>query len=55
MYMPNETNKTLNDGKTSVNLLENLAKADENVNVGRVAPIEDTYSNLRKTLKNGKY
>ena len=33
------------------NLPEILAEADEDVNVGRVAPMEETFSNLRSLLE----
>ena len=37
--------------KARIELLELLAEADEDVYAGRVAPIEDTFSNLRALLK----
>ena len=37
--------------KSRIELLEMLAEAEEDVNAGRVAPIEDTFSNLRAILK----
>ena len=37
--------------KARIELLEILAEAEEDVNAGRVAPIEDTFSNLRTILK----
>lgn len=37
--------------KARIELLEILAEAEEDVNVGRVAPIEDTFTNLRAMLK----
>lgn len=37
--------------KARLNLLEILAEAEEDVCAGRVAPIEDTFSNLRSMLK----
>ena len=40
--------------KARIELLEILAEADEDVNNGRVAPIEDTFNDLRKLLKENK-
>ncbi len=37
--------------KARIELLEILAEADEDVNVGRVAPMEDTFTSLRAILK----
>ncbi|MBR5578572.1 MAG: type II toxin-antitoxin system Phd/YefM family antitoxin [Lachnospiraceae bacterium] len=37
--------------KARIELLEILAEADEDVNTGRLAPIEDTFSGLRAMLK----
>ena len=37
--------------KARIELLEILAEAEEDVNAGRVAPMEDTFSNLRAMLK----
>lgn len=37
--------------KARIELLEILAEADEDVNAGRVAPMEETFSNLRAMLK----
>lgn len=37
--------------KARIELLEILAEADEDINAGRVAPIEDTFSSLRAMLK----
>lgn len=37
--------------KSRIELLEMLAEAEEDVNAGRIAPIEDTFSNLRAILK----
>lgn len=34
-----------------IELLELLAEADEDVSAGRVAPMEDTFSDLRAILK----
>ncbi len=40
--------------KSRLELLEVLAEADEDVRNGRVAPIKDTFSDLRAVLKEGK-
>ena len=37
--------------KARIELLEILAEAEEDVNTGRVAPMEDTFSSLRAMLK----
>lgn len=37
--------------KARIELLEILAEADEDVNAGRVAPMENTFSSLRAMLK----
>lgn len=37
--------------KARIELLELLAEAEEDVNAGRVAPIEDTFSDLRSILR----
>ena len=37
--------------KARIELLEILAEADEDVNAGRVAPMEDTFTSLRAFLK----
>lgn len=37
--------------KARIEMLEILAEADDDVNTGRVAPIEDTFSSLRAILK----
>ena len=37
--------------KTRIELLETLSEADDDVKHGRVAPIEDTFDDLRKLLK----
>ena len=37
--------------KARIELLELLSEADDDVKHGRVAPIEDTFSNLRNLLK----
>ncbi len=37
--------------KARIELLEILAEADEDVNAGRVSPMEDTFSSLRAILK----
>ncbi len=39
--------------KSRLELLETLAEADDDVRNGRVAPIEDTFNNLRSILKEG--
>ena len=39
--------------KSRIELLEILAEADEDVRAGRVAPITETFSDLRKFLKEG--
>ena len=40
--------------KARIELLEILAEADEDVKYGRVAPIKDTFDNLRSILTEGK-
>jgi len=40
--------------KSQVELFEILAKADEDVKCGRVAPIKDTFDDLRNNLKENK-
>ena len=40
--------------KARIELLEILAEADEDVRSGRVAPIKDTFDDLRKLLKEGE-
>ncbi|MDO4268021.1 MAG: type II toxin-antitoxin system Phd/YefM family antitoxin [Eubacteriales bacterium] len=37
--------------KSRLELLEILAEAEEDVNAGRIAPIQDTFKELRKSLK----
>jgi len=37
--------------KARIELLEILVEAEEDVNAGRVAPMEDTFSNLRAILE----
>ena len=37
--------------KARIELLEILSEADEDVKYGRVAPIEETFTDLRKLLK----
>ena len=37
--------------KARIELLETLSEADDDVKHGRVAPIEDTFDDLRKLLK----
>ncbi len=39
--------------KARIELLEILAEADEDVRYGRVAPIKDTFDDLRNLLKEG--
>ena len=39
--------------KARIELLEILAEADEDVKFGRVAPIKDTFDDLRRILKEG--
>ena len=41
--------------KSRLELLEILAEADEDVRSGRVAPIQDTFDDLRAMLKEGKF
>lgn len=40
--------------KTRIELLEILAEADEDVKFGRVAPVKDTFDDLRSILKEEK-
>ena len=40
--------------KARIELLEILAEAEEDVNTGRVAPMEDTFANLRAILKENR-
>ena len=40
--------------KSRLELLETLSEAEEDVQNGRIAPIEDTFNNLRSILKEGK-
>ncbi len=40
--------------KARIELLEILAEADEDVKYGRVAPIKDTFDDLRKILMEGR-
>ena len=40
--------------KSRIELLEILAEADEDVKYGRVAPVKDTFYDLRSLLKEGK-
>ncbi|MBP5384050.1 MAG: type II toxin-antitoxin system Phd/YefM family antitoxin [Lachnospiraceae bacterium] len=40
--------------KARIELLEILAEADEDVKYGRVAPIKDTFDDLRSLLKEGE-
>ena len=39
--------------KSRIELLEILAEAEEDVNTGRIAPVKDTFDDLRKILKGG--
>ena len=39
--------------KARIELLEILAESDEDVKYGRVAPIKDTFDDLRRMLKEG--
>lgn len=39
--------------KSRIELLEILAEAEDDVNSGRVAPIKDTFDDLREILKGG--
>ena len=41
--------------KERIELLELLAVSDEDVKYGRIAPVQDTFSNLRKILKERDY
>lgn len=41
--------------KSRIELLEILAEADEDVRNNRVAPISETFSDLRNLLKEGDY
>ena len=40
--------------KARIELLETLAEADEDVKYGRVAPMKETFDDLRSLLKEGK-
>lgn len=40
--------------KSRIELLEILAEADEDVKYGRVAPMKNTFDDLRSLLKEGK-
>ena len=40
--------------KSRIELLEVLVEADDDVRNERIAPIEDTFNNLRSILKGGK-
>ncbi len=40
--------------KARIGLLEILAEADEDVRCGRVAPVKDTFEDLRSILTEGK-
>lgn len=39
--------------KSRIELLEILAEAEEDVNAGRIAPVKDTFDDLREILKGG--
>ncbi|HIV80108.1 MAG TPA: type II toxin-antitoxin system Phd/YefM family antitoxin [Candidatus Avanaerovorax faecigallinarum] len=39
--------------KSRIELLEILAEAEEDVNAGRIAPVKDTFDDLRIILKGG--
>ena len=41
--------------KARLELLEILAEADEDVRNGRVAPVQDTFDDLRTMLKEGQF
>ena len=41
--------------KARLELLEILAEADEDVRNDRVAPVQDTFDDLRAMLKEGKF
>ena len=40
--------------KARIELLEILAEADEDVKYGRIAPIKDTFDDLRSILEEGE-
>ena len=40
--------------QTELELLRTLADAEEDVSIGRVAPIEDTFSDIRRRLLAGR-
>lgn len=40
--------------KSRIELLETLAEAEDDVKCGRISPIEDTFSDLRKLLQEDK-
>ncbi len=40
--------------KARLELLETLAESEEDVRNGRIAPVEDTFNNLRSILKEGR-
>ena len=42
------------DAQTELELLRTLADAEEDVSIGRVAPIEDTFSDIRRRLLAGR-
>ena len=41
--------------KARLELLEILSEAEENVRCDRIAPIEDTFDDIRKMLKEGRF
>ena len=41
--------------KSHIELLEMLTEAEDDVRNGRIAPINDTFDELRMILKEGKY
>ncbi len=46
----NETPKQCNEQKARLELLEMLAKSEEDVRSGRVAPMQDSFDDIRKRL-----
>lgn len=49
--MLNETDKMPKNDIGCIKLLEILVKAEDNVNAGKIAPINGTFSELREALK----
>ena len=49
--MLNGTDKMLKNDINRIKLLEILAKAEDDVIAGKIAPITDTFSELREALK----